>query len=155
MGADEARVYPTVVFPQTELCRMYGRGEYIPLTVDEAAERTADVLEIFDRHGVKVIRVGLCESEGLRRASAGPAVPDMGERAMSRVYLRRAKAAFSRLDTAGHHGIIEVGKGQTSKMCGHKRENAEKIKEIFALKTLKVIEKNDIIGYNIKVKVVF
>ena len=155
MGADEARVYPTVVFPQTELCRMYGRGEYIPLTVDEAAERTADVLEIFDRHGVKVIRVGLCESEGLRRASAGPAVPDMGERAMSRVYLRRAFAAFAEQETAGGHGIIEVGKGQTSKMCGHKRENTEKIQEKFALKTLKVIEKNDIIGYNIKVRVLF
>lgn len=153
MGAEEARVYPTVVFPSTELCRMYGRGEYTPLTVDEAAERTADVLEIFDTHGVRVLRVGLCESEGLRRAVAGPSVPDMGERAMSRIFFRRAVEAF---DTIGAHGgdaVIEVGIGQTSKMCGHRKENTRKINEKFIFNTLKVIEKTDIIGYNIKVKV--
>ena len=153
MGAAEARVYPTVVFPNTELCRMYERGEYTPLDVDEAAERTADVLEIFDKHGVKVLRVGLCESEGLRRAVAGPSVPDMGERAMSRVFLRRALSAFEALGARGGDAVIEVGVGQTSKMCGHKRENTGKIKEKFAFNALKVIEKTDIIGYNIKIKV--
>ncbi|MBQ1934153.1 MAG: radical SAM protein [Clostridia bacterium] len=153
MGAAEARVYPTVVFPNTELCRMYERGEYTPLGVEEAAERTADVLEIFDKHGVKVLRVGLCESEGLRRAVAGPSAPDMGERAMSRVFLRRALEAFAELGISGGDAVIEVGVGQTSKMCGHRKENTRKIQEKFIFNTLKVIEKTDIIGYNIKVKV--
>lgn len=153
MGADEARVYPTVVFPKTELFHMCGRGEYEPLSVEEAAERTADVLEIFEEAGVKVIRVGLCESEGLRRAFAGPAVPDMGERAMSVLFLRRAFEALSSLDAEGKDCEIWVGSGKTSKMCGHKRENIRKIQEKFKPKTVKVIEKTDIIGYNIKVKV--
>ncbi len=153
MGAEEARVYPTVVFPNTELCRMYERGEYIPLDTESAVERTADVLEIFDRHGVKVIRVGLCESEGLRRAVAGACAPDMGERAMSRVFLRRAYEAFKAIGAHGGDAVIEVGVGQTSKMCGHRKENTRKIKEKFIFNTLKVIEKTDIIGYNIKVKV--
>lgn len=153
MGAEEARVYPTVVFPNTELCRMYERGEYLPLDEESAAERTADVLEIFDKHGVKVIRVGLCESEGLRRAVAGPSAPDMGERAMSRVFLRRAIDAFDGIGAHGGNAVIEVGVGQTSKMCGHRKENTRKIKEKFIFNTLKVIEKTDIMGYNIKVKV--
>lgn len=154
-GAEAVRVYPTVVFPKTELLSMCGREEYTPLSVEEATERTANVLEIFDGCGIKVIRVGLCESEGLRTACAGPNVADMGERAMSRVFLRRAERALDGVITEGGELTLLVGERQTSKMCGHKRENLQKIKEKFKLKTVKVIEKNDIIGYNIKVKVLF
>ena len=55
MGADGARVYPTVVFYNTELCEMAERGDYIPLDEDDAVMRTKEVLSVFDRRGVKCI----------------------------------------------------------------------------------------------------
>ena len=61
--------------------------------------------------------------------------------------------AFAELGISGGDAVIEVGVGQTSKMCGHRKENTRKIQEKFIFNTLKVIEKTDIIGYNIKVKV--
>lgn len=152
-GAKEARVYPTVVFPATELADMLIAGSYVPLDVESAVERTADLLEIFDSNSVKVIRVGLCESEGLRRAVAGPNIPDLGERAMSRVCLRRVYEALQGVDTCGKNAVIEVAPGQTSKMCGHKRSNILKLAENLKLNAVKVIEKTDIIGYNIKVNI--
>ena len=39
MGASEARIYPTVVFEDTELLSMTERGEYKPLSLDEAVEQ--------------------------------------------------------------------------------------------------------------------
>ena len=51
-GADGARVYPTVVFDETELCEMLRSGEYKALELDDAVERTARVLDVFDRAGV-------------------------------------------------------------------------------------------------------
>ena len=45
--ADGARVYPTVVFAQTELAKMSESGEYIPLSLEDAVERTKNVLDIF------------------------------------------------------------------------------------------------------------
>ena len=64
-GADGARIYPTVVFKDTELCHMAECGEYTPLDLEDAIFRTAEVLKIFNDHKVKVIRVGLCASENL------------------------------------------------------------------------------------------
>ena len=40
MGASAARIYPTVVFKGTELARMAERGEYTPLSREEAIERS-------------------------------------------------------------------------------------------------------------------
>ena len=71
MGADFARVYPTVVFYETELCDMARCGEYTPLSDDEAVMRTKEVLCVFDSFGVPCIRVGLCASENLPDDEAG------------------------------------------------------------------------------------
>ena len=65
LGADGARIYPTVVFLETELAEMARRGEYEPLSVNEAACRCASALEVFADAGVKVIRIGLQSSEAL------------------------------------------------------------------------------------------
>ena len=58
-GAAGARIYPTVVFRDTELCDMTNGGFYKPLSVEEAVYRSARVLEIFLDGGVEVIRIGL------------------------------------------------------------------------------------------------
>lgn len=55
LGAHGARIYPTVVFLDTELADMAERGEYTPLSVEEAAGRSASVLDVFARTGVRVI----------------------------------------------------------------------------------------------------
>ena len=47
MGASAVRIYPTVVFYDTPLCEMAQHGAYTPLSVDEAVERTAPVLQLF------------------------------------------------------------------------------------------------------------
>jgi histone acetyltransferase (RNA polymerase elongator complex component) len=65
MGADGARVYPTVVFADTELSDMSASGEYEPLIEEDAVRRTAAVLEVFDTMRVPVIRVGLHSGESL------------------------------------------------------------------------------------------
>ncbi|MBQ8474493.1 MAG: radical SAM protein, partial [Clostridia bacterium] len=63
MGAEGTRIYPLVVFKCTELKDMAERGEYIPLTLEEAVERSADVYEIFLSHNVKCLKIGLHENE--------------------------------------------------------------------------------------------
>ena len=46
-GADGARVYPTVVFADTELAEMMQKGEYLPLDTAEAVTRTKNALDVF------------------------------------------------------------------------------------------------------------
>ena len=152
LGADGARVYPTVVFDGTELADMSRRGIYPPLTLEDAVERTKNALDVFDRHGVPCIRVGLCASENLSDASkaiAGANHSAIGELAMSRLYLERICAELERRSIRGGRVTLWVAKGNVSKAVGQKKENKVKICEKYALEWLKVLEKNEVLGYNI------
>ena len=54
-----ARLYPTIVLDDTELKEMYVRGEYEPLSRDEAVMRTKEMYRILDDAGITIMRVGL------------------------------------------------------------------------------------------------
>lgn len=151
-GADGARVYPTVVFAETELAEMMKSGRYVPLSLEEAVARTAKVLDVFERAGVPCIRVGLCASENLSDASkaiAGANHVAIGEMAMSALYLDRISAELDRLEVKGGRVTVFVSRGSTSKAVGQKRRNIIKICKKYELEWLKVLEKNEVIGYNI------
>lgn len=152
LGADGARVYPTVVFYDTELAAMTERGEYTPITNEEAVARTKEVLDVFDRAGVPCIRVGLCASENLSDESVvlgGANHSAIGEMAMSELYFDRI---CRELDQRGYRGgvlIVYVARGAVSKAVGQKKINKEKICQKYGFKKVKVLEKNHIWGYNI------
>ena len=59
IGPSIARLYPTIVLNDTELLEMYRRGEYDPLTTDEAVAITKEMYKILDEAGINIIRVGL------------------------------------------------------------------------------------------------
>lgn len=157
LGADGARVYPTVVFYETELCDMARAGVYTPLEIEEAVERSAAVLDIFDRAGVPCIRVGLCASENLtdpEKVYGGAHHVAIGEMAMSEVYYKRiceALDAMKNCDTAKKELTVYVKNGNVSKAVGQNRKNKIKLCEKYNLYRIKVLEKNDILGYNINV----
>ena len=54
-----ARLYPTIVLNDTELCNMYKKGLYQPLSADTAVDITKEMYKILDGAGINIIRVGL------------------------------------------------------------------------------------------------
>jgi len=156
LGASAARIYPTVVFRETELCEMTERGDYTPLGVDEAVERSAAVLEIFEKNNVECLRIGLCESENLHSAEsyvAGPNHPSLGELVYGEVYYRSIcteleKNHLNKLETL----IINVPIGDISKAIGQKKRNKIRIKNKYNIKNVKFIENRALTRYNIKLE---
>lgn len=59
IGPSIARLYPTIVLNDTELLNMYRRGEYKPMTTEEAVAITKEMYKILDDAGINIIRVGL------------------------------------------------------------------------------------------------
>ena len=55
LGASASRIYPTLVFCNTELEELTRNLEYTPLSVDEAVYRSAEVLHIFVKNHVYYI----------------------------------------------------------------------------------------------------
>ena len=158
IGASAARVYPTVVFCGTELKDMCESRVYTPLTLDCAVERTKNVLDIFDRASVPVIRVGLCASENLADAEqvyAGANDAAIGEMAMSALYLERIFIELDKSDAdfVGRQCIVYAAAGCVSKIVGHRRKNKLAILKKYGFKSLKIIEKSELIGYNIEIDI--
>ncbi len=154
-GAQAARVYPTVVFRETELCRMSEAGEYTPLDTETAVSRTASVLDVFDRRGVRVIRVGLCASENLasdEQVFGGANHPAIGELAMSELYLRRISDTIEKEALEGKRLTLWVSKGSLSKAVGQKRRNIAALREKYRVNIVKILEKNELFGYNVKIE---
>ena len=152
LGADGARVYPTVVFYNTELAEMTKRGDYSPISNEDAVMRTKEVLKIFDECGVPCIRVGLCASDNLADDShvlAGANHPSIGEMARSEVYFDRICDEIERMGVGGGELTVYVARGCVSKAVGQKKRNKERICQKYGFKKVKVLEKNQIMGYNI------
>ena len=146
LGCDGARVYPTVVFPDTRLMEMTKSGSYTPLTTEAAVERTAEVLSVFADNGVRVIRIGLCSNETLRDpVYEGSYHPSVGELSLNRFYLKKMTEKLSKMpDTLGKTVVFSVSKGKISQAVGQKRYNVLRIKEIFKLKDVKIKENDDL-----------
>ncbi len=155
LGVDAARVYPTVVFYETELCEMAKRGDYTPLATDEAVMRTKDVLAVFDEWGVPCIRVGLCATENLSSPEAvygGASHSAIGELAMGELFYDRICEKLDEMgDLSGKTVCLSVSRGALSKAIGQNRKNSVRICEKYSLKRLKILEKNQKIGYNIMI----
>lgn len=148
LGASGARIYPTVVFYDTELAQMAERGEYRMLDLDDAVHRSAKALEIFDKHGVDCIRIGLCASENLSDESCvmgGANHPALGELVLGEYMLSKMCALIDgeNFQTEGKTAAFVVPVGKASACIGQKGKNRERLKQIYKFKQI-IIKEGDV-----------
>lgn len=132
LGVHAARVYPTVVFADTELCRMMQSGAYTPLSTEQAVRRSAEVLDVFERHGVPVIRIGLCASDNLTDpacAVAGANHPAMGELVRSELYYKKLRELLCGAQAPVQ--TIYIPARELSVAIGQHRQNLLRLREEF------------------------
>ena len=155
VGARGARIYPTVVFRDTELCNMTYDGSYTPLTLYEAIERSAAVLDIFINSGVEVIRIGLQSSENLSDPSsyvAGPNHSALGELVIGETYYLRILKMLSENNISENDKItILVSVGALSKAIGQNRRNKLRLMEKY--KNIRFAELDGISAYEIQLDI--
>ena len=146
MGASGARIYPTVVFFDTELCNMALSGNYVPLSTDEAIKRSARVLEVFIDAHTEVIRIGLCAQDNLfdkEKYYGGPNNPALGELVMGELYynkiLEKATNDIKKEEVRPSKMIVKVAPSEISKVIGQKRCNIDRLKSSLSLKKISVV----------------
>lgn len=151
MGADGARIYPTVTFFDTELAKMAERGEYRMLEIEDAILRSKEVLKIFKRYGVECIRIGLCSSDNLgdlTKVMGGANHPALGELVLGEErydLIRELLIEKSKSENlSGKTVVLTVPKGEISLTVGQKGKNKKRIIEEFDLKDLKIKENDHI-----------
>lgn len=101
LGADNTRIYPTLVIKDTKLAEYYKNGSYHPLSLNEAVDWTTEILPLFENAKVKVLRVGLHPSEGLIKGDdliAGPFHQSFKELVLSNIWLAKLKTIEQKSD---------------------------------------------------------
>lgn len=140
MAPAGVRIYPTVVLAGTELETMMKRGEYESHNVEAAVELCAELYEMFLKADIPVIRLGLNPTEQLSSgdAVAGAYHPALGEKVLSRMYLRRVETLMQQ-EQPGEKVKILVHPSRVSVMVGQKRENIAALTGKFGIKEIKVL----------------
>ncbi len=98
LHADETRIYPLLVIKNTQLEVLFNEGKYIPLSLDEAIEETVPIYELFLKHDVNILKVGLHPTEGFNTGKdlvAGPYHPNFRELVLSKIWGNRFKTIHS------------------------------------------------------------
>lgn len=149
MGADAARIYPTVTFFGTELACMAERGEYRPIELEDAVFRSKEVLKVFEAKRVECIRIGLCASDNLtddEMVMGGANHPALGELVLGELYYDKMCRLLDSVDKEERSGKIAtfcVPRGETSKAIGHGGRNKNRLIEVYGLKRVIVEERAD------------
>ena len=136
LSPDTVRIYPTVVLPGTALAELYQSGEYKVPSLEESVELCSYLLEMFDKAGINVIRLGLhAQQDVCDGYLAGGYHPALRELCEGEIYFRKIKSALGSKPKGDYE--ITVSSGEISKAVGQKKKN------IIRLSAL---------GYNCKIK---
>ncbi len=142
------RIYPVLVIKDTELADEYYKGEYTPLTVGQAVERCKEVVDLFNRNKINVIRIGLQNTEEIsdpksERSSvvAGPYHPAFRQLVESSMWYDSIVSKIKKVNAKVKKVKIIANDFNINNIIGHKKENILKLKETYDVDV--VIEKND------------
>ena len=119
---DTVRIYPTIVMEGTKLGELYKAGDYQPQDLNSAVELCADLITLFEAHDIRVIRVGLHDTETLKKDMlAGPYHPAFRELCESRIMLKKAVSLLRNREKGKY--TLRVSPKCRSKMTGNKKSN--------------------------------
>lgn len=164
LGCSAARVYPTVVFRTTKLCKMAECGEYTPLSDEDAVRRTSDVLAILIKANITLLRIGLCSNEDIRdpdEVYGGAVHPALGELCIGELYYKIIRERLAGICNAksGKTDTVSVfvSMGSISKAVGHKKRNKERLYLEFCksgkIGKIKILESAALGAYEIETKI--
>ncbi len=125
---DTMRIYPTVVLKDTELETLYRKGVYQPPDLTASVELCAGLLLFFEQKNISVIRLGLHDSESLRRnQAAGAFHPAFRELCESEILYRSTLSVLRQNGIESGEVRLAVNPCSVSRFVGQKRRNLERL----------------------------
>lgn len=132
------RIYPVLVVKGTELEKEYNEGTYEPLTVVQAVETCKQLVRMFTDKGIDVIRVGLQNTEEITNPGeaksevvAGPFHPAFRQLVESELWYDAVVQKIKKLNVKVKEVEITVNPIDVNNVIGHKRENVNRLQEIY------------------------
>lgn len=143
------RIYPVLVIKNTRLEKEYLEGKYTPLTVVQAVETSKELVRMFNQKGIEVIRIGLQNTDSITDPNeegsevvAGPYHPAFRQLVESGLWYDTIVEKIKKLNVKVKKVEVTVNPQDANNVIGHKRENVEKLKEMYTLDLVVKQDKN-------------
>ena len=137
------RIYPVLVIRGTELERDYLEGLYEPLSVEQAVERCKDLCYFFNKKRIKVIRIGLQNTDTICDPSkagsdvvAGPYHETFRQLVESSMYYDNIVEKIKKFNTKVKEVEVKVNPQNVSNVVGFKKQNISKLKDTYDVDVL-------------------
>ncbi|MBR2051026.1 MAG: radical SAM protein [Bacteroidales bacterium] len=134
LGAKETRIYPCIVVKDTELEALYRNGDYKALSINEAVSRSSKLYSYFIENQVKVLRIGLHQSDELDKEGyvAGPYHKNFAEMVFSHIWKEKFEnLKISESENLKKDIIINVPASQINHAIGWNGENKRMLLDRF------------------------
>lgn len=132
------RIYPVLVIKGTKLEEEYKSNEYIPLTVNQAVERCKEIVAMFNKKNIRVIRLGLQNTNTIDEPGhnesevvAGPYHPAFRQLVESSMWYDSVLEHIKQFNTKVKVVEIRANPMNINNIIGHKKENINKLNEIY------------------------
>ncbi len=132
------RIYPVLVIKNTKLEEEYKEGKYEPLPLVQAVETCKELVEMFVKKKVDVIRVGLQNTDEITNPEektsevvAGPYHPAFRQLVESSLWYDAIVARIKKLNVKVKEVEVTVNPADSNNVIGHKKENVIKLKDTY------------------------
>ncbi len=132
------RIYPVLVIKGTELEKEMNNGKYEPLSVEQAVERCKEIMYLFNKKKIKVIRIGLQSTDTIcspdketSEVVGGPYHETFRQLVEASIYYDYIIDKIKNFNMNVKEVLIRVNPQDINNVVGYKKENITKIKEVY------------------------
>ena len=132
------RIYPVLVIKNTQLANEYEEGNYEPLALSQAVEICKELNYYFNKKNINVIRTGLQNTDIISQPTdaksevlAGPYHEAFGQLVQDAMWYDSIVEKIKSFNVKVKEVEIIANPQDINNVVGHKKENIEKLKNIY------------------------
>lgn len=128
------RIYPMVVMKNTALAEEYKKGEYEPITLNQAVERCKEVIYEFNRRHIReisIVKQSELNDSKETEIIAGPYHKEFGQIVADSIWYDSIVDRIKKFNVKVKKVNIEVNPKELPNIIGYEEENAKKLKEYY------------------------
>ena len=132
------RIYPVLVIKNTKLEKDYNDGKYKPLTVTQAVEVCKELVKLFVKKHIEVIRIGLQPTDTITNPDndksevvAGPFHPAFRQLVESGMWYDVIVEKIKKLNTKVKEVVVTVNPADVNNVIGQRKDNINNLRDVY------------------------
>ena len=132
------RIYPVLVIKNTKLEKDYNEGKYKTLTVTQAVEVCKELVKLFVKKHIEVIRIGLQPTDTITNPDndksevvAGPFHPAFRQLVESGMWYDVIVEKIKQLNTKVKEVVVTVNPADVNNVIGQRKDNINNLRDVY------------------------